>query len=520
MRTLEENLAGYDNLAKSYLVDGFRYGFRIPCDNMASRTECKNLQSALSNQQVVDEKITKDLILNRVAGPFDSPPFEHFVVSPIGVVAKKEPGKFRLIHHLSYPKGQSVNDHIPHNLTTVHYAKFDDATAIVKKLGHGCFLAKTDIEAAYRIVPVHPQDYHLLGFQWKGKYYYHKVLPMGLSVSSRIFEAFSTALEWIAKHKANIRHIIHILDDFLMGERSRLECQQALQRFIALCQKINIPLAPGKTVGPDTALCFVGIEIDTIIFQARLPEDKISKCQTALQTVHCKKKATLRQIQSLVGLLNFACCVVVPGRAFLRRLINLTIGVRCPWYKITLTKPARSDIAMWECFIAHFNGRALLLHEPWVHNSYIQLYTDASGAIGYGAILGSRWLAGKWPTEWSTFNIMLLELYPIVAAVDTWGYLLANKKVLFHTDNLALVHAINKTTSTDKSVMSLIRVFVLSCMKHNLMFKATHIPSKQNILADHLSRNRLQEFHELAPWADGQESLIRPQILPENWQWT
>ena len=50
------------------------------------------------------------------------------------------------------------------------------------------FLAKVDIESAFRIIPVSPLDSPLLGFQWDGKYYMDAVLPMGCSSSCAIFE--------------------------------------------------------------------------------------------------------------------------------------------------------------------------------------------------------------------------------------------------------------------------------------------------------------------------------------------
>ena len=48
-----------------------------------------------------------------------------------------------------------------------------------------------------------------------------------------------------------------------------------------------------------------------------LPEDKLLKCKQLIAEF-IKKKATLRELQSLTGVLNFACSVVVPGRCFLR----------------------------------------------------------------------------------------------------------------------------------------------------------------------------------------------------------
>jgi hypothetical protein len=68
-------------------------------------------------------------------------------------------------------------------------------------------VSKTDIKVlSGLIIPVHPDDYDLLGMKWRNQYYYDKCMPMGCSSSCKTFEVFSTALEWIAvdKLKSNL----------------------------------------------------------------------------------------------------------------------------------------------------------------------------------------------------------------------------------------------------------------------------------------------------------------------------
>ena len=133
----------------------------------------------MDNPTSVNDKLSKELAAGRIVGPFDSPPFETFRVSPLGIVPKKLPGEFRLIHHLSYPEGLSVNDGIPKGLATVRYATIDDAVLLIKAIGKGCFLAKTDIKSAFRIIPVAARDFPFLEMEWQGKFYFDKCLPWG-----------------------------------------------------------------------------------------------------------------------------------------------------------------------------------------------------------------------------------------------------------------------------------------------------------------------------------------------------
>ena len=180
-----------------------------------------------------------------------------------------------------------------------------------------------------------------------------------------------------------------------------------------------------KTVGPSQILSFAGVELASCLMEARLPLDKFEKCiaighvryiniQAWLRGFRVKiakfssflslnsqrrlrykenntkyrsltwkprshvriliyrtwpilsdflkrKRVTLKEVQSLNGLLNFACSVIVPGRAFLRRLIDLTIGVRSPKFSIRLTRSVKEDLNVWLSFLAQYNRKSLFL---------------------------------------------------------------------------------------------------------------------------------------------------------------
>ena len=109
---------------------------------------------------------------------------------------KKAPGEFRLIHNLSYPQGTSVNDAIPAELASVKYATFIQAVKLKRSLAKGALMAKCDVEAAFRLLPVHPHDFKFLGFKFEGNYYVGKAMPMGCSISCAAFESFNTFLDW------------------------------------------------------------------------------------------------------------------------------------------------------------------------------------------------------------------------------------------------------------------------------------------------------------------------------------
>ena len=93
--------------------------------------------------------------------------------------------------------------------------------------------------------------------------------------------------------------------------------------------------------------------------------EKITKCLSSISNFLQRKKVTLKEIQSLTGLLNFACTVVMPGRAFLRRLIDLTEGVRSPYHVIRMTREVKADLAVWQSFLTGFNGKSFFPEDTW-----------------------------------------------------------------------------------------------------------------------------------------------------------
>ena len=111
----------------------------------------------------------------------------------------------------------------------------------VFEAGRGTLLAKLDIKSAYRNVPVHPSDRHLLGIQWQGETFVDTCLPFGLRSAPKLFnavaDALDDALEWVMVKEGGtqIEFVIHYLDDFLFGGRPGSEaCSRALDHGLRL----------------------------------------------------------------------------------------------------------------------------------------------------------------------------------------------------------------------------------------------------------------------------------------------
>ena len=307
----------YAAFIRQGLSQGFRIGYSIATTKLVARR--KNHPSSLEHVAAVDERILSELTAGRLLGPLPPPQKALVHTSPIGVVPKPhQPAKWRMITDLSCPRSSSVNDGISPDLCSLRYASVDDAVVIIRSLGRDTLLIKLDIKDAYRIVPVHPADYPLLGISWRDQVYIDRALPFGLRSAPKLFNAVADFIAWVLVNQG-INHLLHYLDDFLLlvtphsnqGEEVLRIAQQTLKT-------VGVPVAINKTQGPTPILTFLGILIDTHTFELRLPQDKLTRLQALLSVWVGRKSCTKHDLESLLGHLSHAATVVVQGRTFLR----------------------------------------------------------------------------------------------------------------------------------------------------------------------------------------------------------
>ena len=146
------------------IVDYAKYGVPVGYEGPRFYRESENWPSAIQYKEAVEKVIQNDISRRRKAGPFDHPPFETFVRSPMGAFPKKRsPSKYRVIHDLSWPPGQAVNDFIPIENYRLQYMTIDYIIHRIKNHRQGILLANLDLEDAFKHIMVRPEDWDLLG---------------------------------------------------------------------------------------------------------------------------------------------------------------------------------------------------------------------------------------------------------------------------------------------------------------------------------------------------------------------
>lgn len=492
-----------DPVFVDYLITGLLQGFRVGVLSPPSFSYvAKNLQSALAEPDVVSALLEKEVNKGYVIGPFSSPPFSPFRVNSLGVATQKFSGKKRLIFDMSSPHSTniaSINECIPLEPFSLFYATVDNAIQLIKLAGQGTWLAKADMTDAFKIIPIHPAEWPLFGVKWHSKFYFAVRLTFGCRSSPHIFNNLSEALCWILLNVCKLPFVLHLLNDFLLIDFPSRQTP-ILDTLKQIFSDLGVPLSEEKTLGPSTSLEFLGIRLDTVKMQASLPNEKLTRIRSLMDSFIRLRLVTKRESLSLLGHLNFAMSIIPQGRAFISRLLNVAHSVANLSDTVHLNEGCLSDLRFWSQLLNSWNGISFFYNDNPESSVALELFTDAAPSVGFGAYFQGQWFAKKWPEQFAILSLnsassALYELYPIAVACVLWGSAWSRKRI-----NIFAI--INKGRSPCLAIMSVLRRIIWQSVAHNFIIKAVHIPGYTNDVADALSRFRFQAFRRLRPTAN------------------
>ena len=273
---LSELLSKYPDSNKvDYVIQGLKHGFSLEYTGHYKFCAPENLPMAKLDPQLIRDWVEKEISLGRMLGPFTVPPFPDLMCSPVGLVPKKDSDEMRMIMHLSYPYGQSINDFIDPEKVSTCYQTFDDAVQLVIKQGRFCWLSKGDVKSAFRVAPICFKDIKCLGICFEEQYFVDLTLPFGSAISCAIFEEIATLIHWIFEQRTSFC-FIHYLDDYLWVHKHFIVCLKAGQAVKQVAQEIGLPLAEDKFFGPAQVLEVLGLTIDSIHMAVAIPSDKVN----------------------------------------------------------------------------------------------------------------------------------------------------------------------------------------------------------------------------------------------------
>jgi hypothetical protein len=347
-------LSDYPNTSdREFLLSGFKQGFNTGLAYLPEESlTCPNNMSCKNNMEAAQQLMEYELSRGYVIGPFLESPFTNCRINPVSIAEGKYSRKKRLVVDLSAPHDQeqehSLNDLIDKECYSLTYVKIDQAVQIIREFGKNTIMNKTDIKDAFKLLPIHPELWHLHGVKLKDQLYFFTRLVFGSRSSPKIFDTFASAIVWILEEVFKVSPTLHLLDDFLTLSPPGTDGNYVKSVFLSVFSKLGIPLSEPKTVGPTCCLEYLGLTLDSQLMQLRLPLDKLVRIRAMLDRFLNIDKCKKRDILSLLGHLNFASSVIKPGRSFISRLIQASKSVSKLHYFVYLNKEAKRDIIMWK----------------------------------------------------------------------------------------------------------------------------------------------------------------------------
>ena len=490
---LEASLGNEVSPKETRVLNLIKYGMPVNCkENFGINKLQKNHFSALSHKDAVDDYINKNVKSQAMLGPFKVAPISDLCFSPLMTVPKEET-KRRIIVDFSFPPGRSVNDGIPKNMYLDFVAEFSLPTvqsmvSRVNELGYGCHLYKRDLKGAFRQFNIDPGDYCFTAVSWDGLIYLDTRLAMGLRCSAYCCQSVTELVAKIVRKKA---HVLVYLDDFGGAEHAD-KAMDSFNHLGSVLKQCGLEKAPEKAVAPCTKMDWLGVSFDTEEWTMALKSSKLQELLEWLPKLLKQKRVKKLLLQKVLGSLVWASAVVRSGIIFFNRLLELLRKLKRPNHSIYFSKEAKKDVAWWIKTLEAFRGKCPI--PPAVWTPLVSFSTDAS-MDGFGAVWGSRALAGLFPMEIEELDINKKEMLVVMVAIKHWFGDLANLKVRIFVDNQVCVSLLNYGVTHSPFLASCLREIQFFLAMHNIELKAQYIASKENFLADLCSRAFSSDKH-------------------------
>ena len=234
--------------------------------------------------------------------------------------------------------------------------------------------------------------------------------------------------------------------------------------------------------------------------QARLPSDKLARARNTAKDLLNRATISHQELESAVGFLSFAAKIVIPGRAFLRRLFD---ALRRPSAVHRITANMKADLLWWSTYLDDWDGHELLRHldsrPTW------KIWTDASGKHGMEGYIQEHTSQSvleafsiRLATRHRRKDIQFKEMKAVHQAIQLWLARLRGSKLILYCDNDACVHGLQKL-SIQGPAMAPLRDIAMLLVKNDIHLVPIWIPTRANQLADDLSRFRYRKIADAYP---------------------
>jgi hypothetical protein len=472
---------------KNFLLHGLKHGFPlIDCDpSIIKKYTATNHKSCADLSQKVSNRIREEM---EDGNYIETPAEAVTLVSPLAAIEKSD-GDVRLIHDLSHPKCNSLNDY-----ATKEDCQYENVADAVKDLHPEMWMAKCDLKWAYRSMPIQPEHYTLTGLQWtfpgnsKPTTLIDTAFPFGARKSPAHFNRITKAVKRMMIRRGF--NCIVYLDDFLLYENSLAQCQLALLTLVRLLRSLGFRINWNKMCDPCKTLTFLGIEIDLTTGTLKLDEEKRDKLTNYVTSLTHRKRVSKQTLQALGGKLIWASNVIKYGRAHMNTIFHALRHLKEQNHKMRITTDLLDEFRWWIKQLTqqqHWRPIWPTTQQPAQH-----IATDASLVAG-GAFsqTNGAWIYRNWLIDQPSIahsHITIKELAMIAIAVETWGPHYPEQHFYIACDNIAAVLMTNSGATRNYLAAGLLKRIFAIALKFNLSITAYHIAGVLNEIPDSISR--------------------------------
>ena len=481
----------FDQEILEFLEFGFPISFQGTNPN---RISSPNHKGAREFPKAIDKYLSQELQEGAILGPFKTNPFpgSNLTLSPLNSVPKSDISKRRVILDLSFPPGQGINDGIskeeflgiPYKLSL---PGVDDLCEIICKLGPGCLLWKRDLSRAYRQFPVDPGDINKLGYMWRGLIYVDRVLAMGLRTAAICCQRTTDLIRFICTSTGQYQ-VTNYLDDVAGASvPDEVEARRDFEHCGLVLKLAGAEESIEKACPPSTRMIHLGVLFDTEAMTMEVTQQRVADTLADAEAWCGKEVATIKEVQSLVGRLQFVCKCVRQGRIFVSRVLNF-LRVLNAGGSPSIPEEVRRDLRWFQFFLQDYNGVSLIPQMERTPSDAL-LASDAC-LVGFGAVCDKQFCKGSFPPQIlsQSLHISALEMLALIVAIKVWKDSFRGLRVGVKCDNEATVLVINSGKSRDPFMQACLRELCFICAQAQFEVWAEHIPGISNRLPDLLSR--------------------------------
>ena len=511
-------------------MNGVRIGLM---KDYPSRLSNNNPSFSTAEKVGIAKQLEKWLKTGIVLGPFDLDyAYRNKITLHMLFGVPKPDGSTRPILNLSDKTllNYSINNIIDPELCTVEYAQTKQVVETVRALGRNAWLWAKDLKDGYYNVSVNKRDVHKLGFMFDGKIYIFQRLPMGLSSSPNIFTEFMHFPIWAIKQDRpdlyyrtidgstfnrnnfikeadiaksgnliQIATLFYYLDDILGGHPDEQEAQEQFSHSEKILQKLSLRTKEAKAKPPAQVQKWLGKIYDTRRQWLYLPSDKVQQYIAELKLVMSNQSITKRHLLSHIGRIRHMASIYKPLAAFARNLEIWAYSVKHLSHHIRMSSPLKEDIrlAIWAMKRAAEYGISFDQFLKPIDCPDIIIYTDAALNIGLGGYSNQgHWFKNNWKDinlyHDENRDIVWKELAAIFSFIHSLRHSLKGKVVHIYTDNEACKYMLIKMRAKLRrpDLQLLINELCKIFIEYEIISWIEHIPGKDNIIPDALSRNK------------------------------